>query len=161
MPIRPEWARGDQISSDQPQTSWLSSYHDDASLLGMTCCHCSLVKDRLGNSLILHSLLLHSLLFNSYRPQHLSADLHTLQTDPSWPDVPTLVTMARARPCLYISALYFDSQALSLTWFSISMFLKASLVPSLSLISYISHSESSLVTLETSTPSKYLPPVHS
>jgi len=61
--------------------------------------------------------------------------------------------MARARPCLYISALYFDSQALSLTWLSISMFLKASLVPPLLPTCYISHSESSLAILETSTSS--------
>ena len=75
------------------------------------------------------------------------------QTGPSWPELPTLVIVTCAPTCLYISALYFDSQALSLTWFSISTFLKAPLVPPLSLIYYISHSELSLAILETSTPS--------
>ena len=40
------------------------------------------------------------------------------------------------------------------------MFLKAPLVPPLSLISYISHSELSLATLETLYSFKYLPPVY-
>jgi len=58
MPIKPEWAHRDQISSDQPQTSWSSSHHDDASLLGMTRHYCSTLKDGLGNLSICHSLLL-------------------------------------------------------------------------------------------------------
>jgi len=41
MPIRPYWAHGDQISLDQLQTLWLSLYHDNTSLLGMTRHYCS------------------------------------------------------------------------------------------------------------------------
>jgi len=80
MPIRPEWARGDQISLDQPQTLWLSSHHDDASLLGMTRRHCSPVKDRLGNLSILHllSLILYCSTHTD-RSTHLQTFIHHRQ----------------------------------------------------------------------------------
>ena len=64
-------------------------------------------------------LLANSLLFDSYRPQHICTPLLTLQILSSWPVLPTFSFMACVRPCLYINDQYFDSQALSLTWFPI------------------------------------------
>ena len=60
-----------------------------------------------------------SLLFNSYRPQHICMPLLMTQILSSWPDLPTFSFMAYAQPCLYINDQYFNSQALSLTWFPI------------------------------------------
>ena len=60
-------------------------------------------------------------MFDLYRLQHVCAPLLTTQILSSWPDLPTLSFMACAQPCLYINDQYFDSQALSLTWFPINV----------------------------------------
>jgi len=75
--------------------------------------------------------------------------------------VPTLVIVAHAPACLYISAQYFNKSSPKLDLILIINILESSLVPPLSLISYISHSELSLATLEPLYLFKYLPSVHS
>jgi len=147
MPIRPEWAHRDQISLDQPQTSWSSLHHDDASLLGMTCCHCSPVKDRLGNSLIPHSL---SLTF--YCLTHTDSPLLTRST-----------YLSDHGPCTAMPVYkhpVFRQSSPKLDLIDNINILESSPSASPFPTSYISHSESSLATLETSTIFKYSPPVH-
>jgi len=147
MPIRPEWAHRDQISSDQPQTLWSSSHHDNASLLGMTHCHCSPVKDQLGNLSISHLLLL-----ILYCSTHIDSPLLTRST-----------YFSNHGPCaampVYKCPVFRQSSPKLEMINNINVLESSPSAPPFP-TSYISHSESSLATLETSTPSKYLPPVH-
>jgi len=128
-----------------------------ASLLGKTCFYCLTLKDRLGHSLICHLLLLILHLFNSYRPQHLSVDIMTIQIAPPLPVVTLLVFLVCVQTCLYISTLYFDSQALSLTWFPIQLLSIPSKVPLLPTLLWVISSTTTVQGEHSQHVSRHLP----
>ena len=113
----------------------------------MTRCHCSILKDGLGNLSLYHSLLL-----ILYCSTHTDSPLLTRSTYLS-DHGPCAAMPVYKRPVFRQPSPKLD---LILNINILESFPSASPF----LISYISLSESSLATLETSTSLKYLPPVH-
>jgi len=158
MPIRSEWACRDQISSDQPQTLWLSSHHDDASLLGITCCHCS------GSIRQFPDPFYCSYSFSIVQHIQTAALVCRLPYDTDSPLLTRSTYSSDHGPCAVVPVYkhpVFRQSSPKLDLIDNINVLESSPSASPFPTSYISHSELSLATLETSTPSKYLPPVHS
>ena len=158
MPIRSEWAHRDQISSDQPQTSWSSSHHDNASLLGMTRRHCSgSIRQFLDPFYCSYS-------FSIVWCIQTTALVHGLPYNTDSPLLTRSTYSSDHGPCavmpVYKHPVFWQSSP-KLDLIDNINVLESSPSASPFPTSYMSHSESSLATLETSTPSKYSPPVHS
>ena len=126
----------------------------------MTRHHCSTLKDELGNLSLYHSLLL--ILYCSTHTDRSTCPRSTVY-DTDSPLLTRSTYLSYHGPCaampVYKCPVFRQSSPKLEMINNINVLESSPSAPPFP-TSYISHSESSLATLETSTPSKYLPPVY-